>query len=366
MTPHVPQVICLKSLCLQQFRSYKEANFSFSPGINIIYGQNGIGKTNLLEAIYYLMVGRSFRPGMGQDLIQNGASSFYLEAIFSKHEVEQKICLYSAGKERKIIYNNTTLPSISHLLGLIQGVIMTPDDVLLIKGSPAIRRQFLDLQLIQADPLYLHYLTRYTKAMGQRGQLLKQKKTHSIEVWEQEMAEAAVYIIQKRKNIIETLRERCNSFYSYLTETTESLSLTYCSGVSACKNGAEIKDYHLLQFSKNRPREFLFGYTLFGPHKDDFRVTINERDARLFASEGEQRSSVAALKVAEWEGLKLRADITPLCMIDDIGISLDNKRRERLLKSVANLGQVFITTTDSTVADFLKGSGNNTIKTFAL
>lgn len=345
----------LRSLYLQQFRNYKEVYFEFSPSLNLICGPNAQGKTSLLEAIHYLMFGRSFRPGLHQDLIHIGCQSFYLEAIFCQHDVDQKLRLYVEGKERKMLHNSTVLPNVANLLGLIQGVIMTPDDVNLVKGSPVLRRQFLDIQLAQVDPLYVHYLARYSKAMRHRNQLLREKKLLSIESWEHEMAQASAYIVLQRRRSLKALQMHCQKFYHYLTEEKENLILKYCSGASACQTEAEIKDFHLSQFSKNRSREMNFGQTLVGPHKDDIWIGIGERDARYFASEGQQRSCVAALHMGEWQHLKQVADDIPLFMIDDVGISLDNKRRERLLDQLAALGQVFLTTTDANLIDSFEG-----------
>lgn len=336
----------LKSLSLHQFRNYREVFFEFDPSLNLICGPNAQGKTSLLEAIHYLMFGRSFRPGLHQDLIHIGFDSFYLEALFCKHGIDQKLRFYVEGKERKMLHNSTILPSVSNLLGLIQGVIMTPDDVNLIKGSPLSRRQFLDIQLAQVDPLYIHYLARYGKAMRHRNQLLKQKKLLSIESWEHEMAQASAYIIMQRRRSLQALQNHSQVFYTYLTDETEELTLKYCSGASICQTETEIKEFHLSQFAKNRNREVILGHTVVGPHKDDIWIGIGGHDVRFFASEGQQRSCVAALHMGEWQSLKQIAEDVPLFMIDDVGISLDNKRRERLLDQLASFGQVFLTTTD--------------------
>lgn len=346
----------LRSLYLQQFRNYREAYFEFNPSLNLICGQNAQGKTSLLEAIHYLMLGRSFRPGLQQDLIHTEYNSFYLESIFSKHDIDQKLRLYVEGKERKIMYNSTSLSNISNLLGIIQGVVMTPDDVNLVKGSPSIRRQFLDIQLAQVDPLYVHYLSRYTKAMRHRNQLLKQKTVASIESWEHEMAQAAAYLVQQRRGNLQALQLHCQAFYSYLTGEKETLALKYISGASDCQNESEIKSFHLQEFHRNRHREMLFGYTLLGPHKDDIWIGIGGRDARFFASEGQQRSCVAALHMGEWKCLKHIAEDIPLFMIDDVSMSLDEKRCSRLLDQLASLGQVFLTTTDPTLAHSFSGA----------
>lgn len=346
----------LRSLYLKHFRHYQETLFEFSPSFNLICGPNAKGKTTVLEAIHYLMLGRSFRPGLHQDLIHIGQSSFYLEAIFCKHAVDQKLRLYVDTKTRKILHNHTPLSQASHLLGLIQGVVMTPDDIHLIKGSPTLRRQFLDIQLAQVNPLYVHYLARYTKAMRHRNQLLKQKSLRSIESWEHEMAQAASYLVMQRRRWIHTLQIHSQAFYHSLTGETENLTLEYCSGASSsCQTEAEMKEFHLLQLNKNRPREIHIGHTLVGPHKDDIGIKIGGQDARFFASEGQQRSCVAALRIGEWHCLQQIAEDIPLFMIDDVGMSLDDKRRERLLDQLASLGQVFLTTTNADLISSFTG-----------
>jgi len=345
----------LRTLFLNNFRIYREVYFEFSPSLNLICGPNAQGKTSILEAIHYLMFGRSFRPGTNQDLTHLNHSSFYLEAIINKHGVDQKLKIFSECKERKMTLNNTPLSGIANLLGLVQGVIMTPDDVNLIKGSPMVRRQFLDILLAQADPLYVHYLARYNKAMRNRNQLLKQKKQLSIESWEHEMAQSSAYIVLQRRSSVQALQTHCQNFYHYLTGDAETLTLEYLSGANECKTESEIVQHHLLQYSKNRVREMMIGHTLSGPHKDDVGIGIGGRDVRFFASEGQQRSCVAALHIAEWSHLKQVSDDIPLFMIDDVGISLDERRRERLLDRLSSLGQVFLTTTDASLIDAFSG-----------
>lgn len=347
----------LRSLYLQQFRSYREAFFEFNPSLNFICGPNAQGKTTILEAIYYLMFGRSFRPSQHTDLILENTAHFYIKAHFSKHGIDQELLIYADKKERKMEHNTTPLRSLSSLLGLVQGIVMTPDDANLIKGSPSERRRFLDSQIAQADSLYVHHLTRYHKAMRQRNALLKNKDESIIAPWEHEMAHAASYIILQRKKTVEALQIFCQNFYSYLTDESEELSLHYRSGASACQTADEIKAFYLQQFPKYRQKEMIVGHTLIGPHKDDLIIAIGGKDGRYFASEGQQRSLVTALHIAAWNRLKETLQtIQPLWMIDDIGISLDHKRREKLIEHLSSMGQVFITTTEPTMLDTFKGS----------
>lgn len=353
------QRLYIHSLALQQFRNFKDFFIEFDPSLNVICGANAQGKTSLLEAIHYLMIGRSFRSRRYHELILIGTPSFYLETLFSKHGVDQKLSVFADYKQRKLVHNNTFLPNTSNLFGIIPGVLMTTDDVNLIKGAPLRRRQFFDLQIAQVDPLYVHYLVRYVKAMQHRNQLLKQKKLMSIESWEYEMAHAASYLVMQRRWNIESLANPTREFYSYLTEEKELLSIKYLSEASTCQSESEIKQFYIQQYQKNRAREMALGLTLSGPHKDDLWIGIGERDVRYFASEGEQRSSVTALHMSEWHLLKKNGSETPLLMIDDIGMGLDEKRKKRLLNSLTSLGQVFLTTTDLRLADSFKGSKKN-------
>jgi len=343
----------IRSLFLQNFRNYSEAFLEFNPSFNLICGHNAKGKTNLLEAVHYFMLGRSFRTNQTLDLIQHGQAAFFLQTTFTKHGIDQQLRISYEPQDRKIVYNSTPLPNVSSLLGVIQGVIITPDDVNLIKGSPLLRRQYLDIQIAQIDPLYVHHLTRYTRAMRHRNHLLRMKQLTTIEGWEHEMANSAAYIVQQRHRAIEDLQKTSQQFYSTLSDEEEILTLKYKSSVTEAKTPPELKQDHVAHFRKNREREMRVGHTLVGPHKDDLLIAIGGKDVRHFASVGQQHSSIAALHFAEWQRLKDLSGETPLLMVDDAGISLDNKRKSKLLSLLSNAGQVFLTTTDEEFLDTL-------------
>lgn len=336
----------LRDLYLHNFRLYQEASFEFCEGINTICGPNAQGKTSLLEAVYLLIAGRSFRAGQLSDLIRLGASSFYIEANFIKHGIEQNLKFSSNGKERKIYYNHNLCPSSSSLLGLLQGVLITPDDQALIKGGPQIRRHYLDLQIAQIDPLYVHHLTRYNRAMRQRNVLLRAKDPVTLDSWEYEMANAAAYLTQQRACALEDLQLSSRRYHHIFSGENENLCLTHKSGASLGIDLAQMRNDYVAQWRKMRRREMELGYTLSGPHKEDFSIAIGEKETRFFASEGQQRSCVAALRFAEWERLSCLASEPPLMLIDDVGVSLDSTRRERLMRQLQGLGQVFLTATE--------------------
>lgn len=340
------------SLYLHHFRNYDEASFEFSPRLNLVCGPNAQGKTSLLEALYFLMTGRSFRSSYPIDMIKQGTPSLYVEILFLKHEIEQKLKLFSDGKERKILYNSTAFSSPSSLLGILKGVVMTPDDVALVKAAPQARRLFMDVQIAQIDPLYIHHLTRYHRAMKQRNHLLRSKQLITIESWEREMAASAAYLTQQRTQAIAELREMAQRIHAELTDQQECLSIEYKGLTLGDDSLDQLEKRHLSQWEKQRQREIYLGYTLFGPHKDDLILTINGKDVRSHASEGQQRCCVTALRLAEWERIRRLADEPPLLLVDDIGISLDTRRRHRLLEHmISQPGQIFLSTTDETLLD---------------
>lgn len=334
----------LKSLYLRNFRNYKEATFTFAPGINAIIGKNGEGKTNLLEAIYFLITGKSFRLTTLAPLISFGASFFYLEAHFVKDGIDGCLKITCDGKERRIIHNATPLTKLSSLFGILLGVVLTPEDQILISGPPAIRRRFLDLHIAQFSPHYLFHLSRYAKALRIRNELLRREEMASIEIWESEMASSASHIMCARVSAIEELNSAGHELGLHLSGERDDLHIDYRSKISFKeKKREEIEKEMQRCLSELRPKEIERGTTLVGPHRDDLVIHLQEKEARLFASEGQKRSCVAALRLAEWARLKKITEEVPLMCIDDVGISLDPQREKYLHKELGNLGQAFFT-----------------------
>lgn len=334
----------LSALHLQNFRSYAKQSWKFVPGINHIIGGNAKGKTTILEAIHFLICGSSFRAQQHFDMIRRGEPYFFLEAEFVKHGITQKLKVACSPEQKKIVFNNTPLYSLSNLFGHIHGTIFTPDDATLVKGTPAARRQFLDLQLGQVDPLYIHYLTRFHKAMRQRNCLLRARSDAAIEGWEEEMANAALYLWSKRSEAVETLGKGCEPLYSALSGGNDTFALKYKSTYHTKTNFN--KEAYCKLLRENRRREKELGFTTVGPHKDDLFFTIDEADMRYFGSEGQQRTSVAVLRLLEWNLLESLSGIRPLMLVDDVGLSLDGVRKQKMCRYLKGLGQVFLTSTE--------------------
>jgi DNA replication and repair protein RecF len=317
-------------LYLRHFRNYSEADVSFSPEVNLIRGNNAQGKTNLLEALYLLGTGRSFRTPHLKEMIQNDAPFFFIDAEFLKDGIAQHIRLSFDGEVKKLDYNNTSYPHFSNLLGLLPIVLLAPEDVLLITGAPADRRRFLDIHLAQSDPLYVYHLARYHKAVKHRNFLLRKKTTASIETWENLMVISAAYLKQKRQEVVTSLAGGLKAAMLELSNTRDLLEIKYTSSYTE----------NYLQY---RAKELILGSTLIGPHRDDLEILINGQEARSFASQGQLRSAVAAMRLAQWHHLKDHHSAPPLFCIDDFGVHLDAARREALLGKIAGFGQVFLT-----------------------
>lgn len=329
----------LKAIYLRNFRNYAEAQVDFHQKCNVLHGDNAQGKTNLLEAIYLVATGRSFKTMRLEELIREGQSFFYIEATVVKDMISQSVKLSFDGESRRLQTEANTYTSFHHLLGLLPSVLYAPGDTELITGSPALRRRFFNLHLAQSDPLYVHHLSRFWRAMKQRNCLLKSRNENDLDCWEVEMAHSAAYLYSARIEMAQEMKEPLAKISKTLSGKKESLELRYQPSYQP--------DTYLSQMRKNRAREVLLGATLTGPHRDELLLQIEGKPARLFASEGQKKTGMAALRLAEWERLCRRVEGTALMGIDDFGLHLDSPRQQLLCNQLETLGQVFLTTPHS-------------------
>ena len=330
------KLVYLKSLYLRNFRNYKEASVSFSEKVNVLYGANAAGKTNLLEAIYLVATGRSFRTQNLQELIREGESFFFLDARVLKEGVEQRVQISFDGQSRRLLLDANSYSTLSPLLGNLPIVLCTPYDIELIARAPAERRRFLNVHLAQSNPIYVHHLSRFWRAMKQRNSLLRTKNLDTIECWEIEMAQSAEYIVKARQEMLDELKKELHQEVKDLTGKGETCEIQL-------QISAHPKNY-LQQLQKNRLKERDLGVTLTGPHRDDLSIAIDRKEAKLFSSEGQKKTAITALKLAEWELLFRKMGRPPLMGFDDLESVLDHERQKLLRKRLVRLSQVFITT----------------------
>ena len=317
----------IKQLRLFQFRNFKHLDLEFERGVNAIIGPNAIGKTTILEAIHLLSIGRSFRTTKLSEIIKKGESIFSISALFEKNGVDQTLSISFNGIDKQIKHNETSYKSFSHLLGLLPTVVYSPFDIEIIHGGPSERRRFLNILIAQSNPTYVHHITRYAKGLAQRNALLQVKSVNGIEVWEDELIKSATFIQEKRAQTIDCISLKTKEMYRELSKEQKEIALLYKpSGIST------------KIFERNRDRELYLGYTIAGPHRDDIEIACNGLPAKNYASEGQKRTIIASLKLAETETLE-----NAILLIDDFGIHLDEQRKEKFEEKIQAQNQLFLT-----------------------
>ncbi|MDK2821126.1 MAG: replication and repair protein RecF [Clostridia bacterium] len=334
--------LSLEKLRLINFRSYEKISWSCEPGINIIYGPNGVGKTNLLESIGYLGIARSFRQKKDQQLINWGHHLFKIKGncIIGGEPTEIEIVYQKNKKELTI---NGFKSKFLQLLGIIPVIYFGPDDLNLLKGAPAYRRNFLDREISILDKIYCRNLQEYRKILLQRNDLLKsikegQASKNELEPWNIQLIDIGTKIIKKRSVFLNEIMPFINSLYQKIGRN-ENLSLIY-------KPNIEDPNEWRNKIAINKNKEIQTGNTLWGPHRDDFSFYINNYDARNFASQGQQRTAILVLKIAEAQYFEKVIGKMPILLFDDVFSELDEFRQCALLDLLVNSNQAFITTAE--------------------
>ncbi len=316
----------------------------------------------MLEAMAYLSLGNSFRQQKEENLLGWGSEYFYLEAEVTVQNEPHNISMGYSKKRRLWRKNGIVCSKKSEMAGFLHTVVFVPDDLLLIKKGPELRRLFLDREMVQLISGYYNHLNDYRKALAQRNNLLKQiafdknfTETALLEVWEESLAETGAQIMQKRAETIKKMAPIAASIHYTLSSGEEKLKIGYDSSVALPENFAEMKPEEakqtaktnlLMVYQSKRTQETARGITLYGPHRDDLFISVNGVNLRNFGSQGQQRTAALALKLSEVELVyNLKGDY-PVLLLDDVLSELDSGRREALLGLIFDKAQIFITTTD--------------------
>lgn len=339
----------VESLQLTNFRSYSRFELNFEPGVHFFYGKNGVGKTNLLEALYFAGFGKSFRTRDDKDLIQWGKESTQIEVKFIRNQVNHRIGVDILGRTKRFSLDHLEITR-RELIGELMVVLFTPDDLNLIKGTPAQRRSFVDSELSQGSRNYFRSLLQYHRTLRQRNSLLRLEKERNgngreLDPWDLQLAHLAAELIEKRKKSIQKMSLEANSFYYKIAGKEENFQIDY---LPLGKEGSE--EFSQEQFVKllleNRRQDIERCFTSIGPHRDDIRFLLNGRDMRRFSSQGQQRTSIVALKLGEIEFLYQEKGQYPILLLDDLLGELDQDRRNALIQHVRDKIQTFITGTE--------------------
>ena len=342
----------IKQLKLKSFRNYDEAVFDFSPRTNVIYGNNAQGKTNILEAVYLFSQGRSHRTKTDRELIAFGEEFTRLSLDFATETRDYTADMRITKTGRKSInINHVPILKLSKLMSYLNVVMFSPEDLDLVKGSPNARRRFMDSSLSQLYPSYLSSLIEYGKALNQKNSLLKMLRAGgktsdpTLSVWNEALAENAVKIMSARIEFIEQINEAAAAIQSEISG--EKLSITYMPSIR-CEELS--KGAILAYLTARERREIEMASSQYGIQRDDLGVDVNDREAKLFASQGQQRTAALSMKIAQGDHIKKIRGEYPVLLLDDIMSELDINRRMYLSERIRDK-QVLITSTDTDLID---------------
>ena len=332
----------IKSLELNDFRNYDKVSIKFDKGINILYGNNAQGKTNILEAIYLCSTTKSHRGNKDKEVIRFGCKESHIRALFNKNEVDYQIDIHlRTEKSKGIAINGVKLKKAAELLGLANDIIFSPEDLSIIKNGPSDRRRFVDAELCQLDKVYLYNLTNYNKIVNQRNNLLKDILIHpelrdTLDVWDMQLVNIGNKIIERRKLFVDQLNEIISDIHNNISGGKEELEIIYDPNVNTEEYEEKLK--------KHREKDIRYKLTSVGPHRDDFIFLINEIDTKKYGSQGQQRTAALSLKLAEIRLVEKIAGSTPILLLDDVLSELDGGRQNYLLNSIKNI-QTIVTCT---------------------
>lgn len=346
-------MICNR-ISVGNFRNITEADLPLTPGVNVLLGDNAQGKTSLLEAIYFISLGRSFRRAHESEVIKFGEDYSRISLDYSDAFRRQNITVFlSKDKQRHVEHNKVKISRMSDIIGQFRAVMFCPEHLSLVKDGPSERRAFLDVAISQLRPVYLRSLQKYNQILRQRNQLIKsayfdrKNFDDTIEFWSSQLAHEAAVISKFRLWYVKLADEYVKKIFAKMTGEKEIPSLMYVG--SSRQDPEEYSDVELTEkkyfelFMSNHDREISAGATLYGIHKDDIDIMLNGRSAKLYASQGQQRSLVISLKLSEGEICRVDMGEYPVFLLDDVLSELDERRRA-FLQNEMNSRQVIMTT----------------------
>ena len=332
----------IRSIDLFSYRNYTQVHIDFDRGVNILYGDNAQGKTNVLESIYLCGTTKSHRGSKDKEIIKFGNDESHIRCMFEKGGIDYQIDMHlRSDKSKGIAINGVKLKKAAELMGIANIILFSPEDLSIIKNGPSDRRRFVDSELCQLDKVYLYNLTNYNKIVNQRNNLLKDIMYHpelkdTLDVWDSQLISLGTKIIDRRNLFINQLNEIIYDIHRKLSGDKEKILIKYEPNV-------DIIDYEN-KLKNHREKDLKYKLTSVGPHRDDFVFYINDMDTKKYGSQGQQRTAALSLKLSE---IKLVEDITghkPILLLDDVLSELDSNRQNFLIDSIGDI-QTIITCT---------------------
>lgn len=343
----------LQHLTLRDYRNYQSVDTDFSPQINVLIGANAQGKTNLLESVYALALARSHRTNNDRDLIRFGSEFARVDGTVVRSTGPVKLGLVVSKQGKRARINGRDAPRLSQYLGKLNVILFAPEDLNLVKGSPALRRRFIDMEFGQMSAKYLYNLAQYKVTLKQRNAYLKQLKygqardTVYLDVLTEQLAQFGAAVAVARAELLANMGQFAGVIHHDITRGGEELQLRYETQIddqALQSEEATTKDI-LAQYQQARSRELDQGTTLVGPHRDDIEFIVNDRNVAVYGSQGQQRTAALAVKLAEIDLMKQETGEYPVLLLDDVLSELDDSRQTHLLKAIQDKVQTFLTTT---------------------
>lgn len=345
----------LDHFIVQNFRNLKKLDVNFDPNVNIFIGKNAQGKTNLLEAIYFLALTRSHRTSSDKELIGFGGEYTNLLGHVQKSQVDLSLRVLITQKGKKVWVNRVEQAKLSKYIGQLNAILFSPEDLELIKGAPALRRKFMDQEFGQINVEYLYFASKYRQVLLQKNNYLKQlakgqtKDQVFLDVLSDQLAGIAAEVIFRRFKFLRYLSHYASDAYTHISLGGEKLAIAYHPSVSTIEADDSVEEIYqkiLSNFERNKNIEMRKGTTTSGPHRDDIEFKLDGKNAHLYASQGQQRTIALSVKLAEIQLVHQLTDEYPLLLLDDVMSELDHTRQSALLNYIHGKTQTFITTTD--------------------
>lgn len=337
----------IDSLSLMHFRNYYQYSMEFNKDINILIGKNAQGKTNIIEAIYVLSLSKSFRTNHNFQMVSFNEEFCKIQGTIFSNDRIKKLEVTISDEYKKASIDGKDILKSSDYVGHLNVIVFIPDDLSLVKGSPSVRRKFIDLELSKISPIYVFHLQKYQHLLKERNTYLRSIQGKSdydtlyLDVLDEQLAKLQIEIIQKRKEFILLLSKQVQSIYSTISSLEEEICLEYSSFIKSKVTYENIWE----MYQKHRKRDLRYGMTHIGVHKDDVAILMNNKEASLFASQGQQRTIVLSIKIALVEVIKSTIGEYPVLLLDDVLSELDDYRKTMLLNILDEKVQTFITTT---------------------
>ncbi|MDR0930996.1 MAG: DNA replication/repair protein RecF [Clostridiales bacterium] len=360
----------INNIHLKSFRNHADRSFTFAPGLNLICGENGVGKTNILEAIHLIATSKSHRGAREREMIEYNKPCSGVALKYFAQERDQTLSVtLEHNAKRHFCHNNVAIKRTSDLLGLLNIVIFTPDDLQLIKGLPGLRRRFLDLTICQAKPKYFSALSSYNRVVYQKNELLKREAdSDTLEIWNEQLADYGATVAEYRRDFLRYLAAITADKFSevvnhklslrYINNYTDDAKINNPTSIAKAslepRDKESVKQDILSAINRHAKKERRYKMSIIGVHRDDFSFAMDNKPAKAFCSQGQQRTIVICTKLATVMWLDMCAKDKPILLLDDVFSELDDNRQHYILQNIEGMQTIVTSTTDNIVKEYAK------------